>query len=248
MRDATTRSGRVQPGISLCAWRTLERGILGVRAMKIVVLGGAGAMGTAVSADLAACADVTELVVADLDGVKAEALAEAAGGRARAAQLDLADRERALELLRGADVLVNCTSFTLFDEVIELAVAGRGRLRGPDLRAERLAAARGRGGRDHGDLRARRLAGPHERARRACGRLARRARGGTRLLGELPRHRAEPGAPRHDPVGALGRLPDQAVLPERPLRQGAGSWRARGSSTSRRRSAASASTTCRTPR
>jgi saccharopine dehydrogenase (NAD+, L-lysine-forming) len=90
--------------------------------MKIVVLGGAGAMGAAVSADLAACADITELVVADLDGAKAEALAEAAGGRARAAQLDLADRERGLELLRGADVLVNCTSFTLFDEVIELAV------------------------------------------------------------------------------------------------------------------------------
>jgi saccharopine dehydrogenase-like NADP-dependent oxidoreductase len=79
-------------------------------------------MGAAVSADLAACADITELVVADLDGVKAEALAEAGGGRVRAAQLDLADRERALELLGGADVLVNCTSFTLFDEVIELAV------------------------------------------------------------------------------------------------------------------------------
>jgi lysine 6-dehydrogenase len=90
--------------------------------MRVVVLGGAGAMGAAVSADLAACADVADLVIADIDVAKAEALAEAVGGPARAAPVDLADRERGLALLEGADVLVNCTSFTLFDRVIELAV------------------------------------------------------------------------------------------------------------------------------
>jgi saccharopine dehydrogenase-like NADP-dependent oxidoreductase len=96
--------------------------MLGVRVMRVVVLGGAGAMGTAVSADLAACADVSDLVIADIDVAKAEALAEAVGGPVRAAAVDLADRERGLALLEGADVLVNCTSFTLFDRVIELAV------------------------------------------------------------------------------------------------------------------------------
>jgi saccharopine dehydrogenase (NAD+, L-lysine-forming) len=91
--------------------------------MKVVVLGGAGAMGTAVSADLAACPEIAEVTVADLDEAKAAAVAEAAGGTARGTGVDLSDRERALGLLRDANLLVNCTSFTLFDEVIELAVA-----------------------------------------------------------------------------------------------------------------------------
>jgi saccharopine dehydrogenase (NAD+, L-lysine-forming) len=92
--------------------------------MRIIVLGGAGAMGSAVSADLAACPEVSELVVADVDSSGAEALvAGFAGSRARAARLDVTDRSAALSLLEGADLLVNCTSFTLFDAVIELAVA-----------------------------------------------------------------------------------------------------------------------------
>jgi saccharopine dehydrogenase-like NADP-dependent oxidoreductase len=91
--------------------------------MRIVVLGGAGEMGGAVSADLAACREVSELVVADIDAVKAERLVAGFGtSRARAVGLDVADRGAALELLEAADVLVNCTSFTMFDSVIELAV------------------------------------------------------------------------------------------------------------------------------
>jgi saccharopine dehydrogenase (NAD+, L-lysine-forming) len=81
-------------------------------------------MGSAVSADLATCPEVTELVVADVDSRRAEALvAGFEGSRARAVELDLADRSAALAVLEGADVLMNCTSFTLFDAVIELAVA-----------------------------------------------------------------------------------------------------------------------------
>ena len=92
--------------------------------MRIVVLGGAGEMGGAVSADLAACPEVTELVVADVDSGKAESLvAGLEKATARAVGLDAADRGAALDVLEGADVLVNCTSFTLFDSVIELAVA-----------------------------------------------------------------------------------------------------------------------------
>jgi saccharopine dehydrogenase (NAD+, L-lysine-forming) len=94
--------------------------------MRIVVLGGAGAMGSAVSVDLAACSEVSELVIADVDAGRAEALAAGCeGSRARAVGLDIADRSAALALLDSADVLVNCTSFVLFDAVIELAVAAR---------------------------------------------------------------------------------------------------------------------------
>jgi len=81
-------------------------------------------MGGAVSADLAACREVSELVVADVDAVKAERLVAGFDtSRARAIGLDVADKGAALELLEGADVLVNCTSFTMFDSVIDLAVA-----------------------------------------------------------------------------------------------------------------------------
>jgi len=91
--------------------------------VRIVVLGGAGEVGAAVSADLAAFADVDELVVADADATRAEALAaQLPGGRVSAFGLDVRDPVRALELLDGADLLVNCTSFTLFDSVIDLAV------------------------------------------------------------------------------------------------------------------------------
>lgn len=93
--------------------------------MRIVVLGGAGEVGAALSADLAACGEVDELVVADRDRERAEAVAAAAGRPAAAVGLDLADTSRALALLDGADVLVNCTSFTLFDSVIALATKAR---------------------------------------------------------------------------------------------------------------------------
>jgi saccharopine dehydrogenase (NAD+, L-lysine-forming) len=93
--------------------------------MRIVVLGGAGEVGAPLSADLAACGEVDELVVADVDRDRAEAVAAAAGRPAAAVGLDLSDTSRALALLDGADVLVNCTSFTLFDAAIELAIKAR---------------------------------------------------------------------------------------------------------------------------
>ena len=79
-------------------------------------------MGAAISRDLAACADVGELVVADLDGARARALADELGGDASPATVDLRDGASALRLLAGADLLVNCTSFAWFDEVIALAI------------------------------------------------------------------------------------------------------------------------------
>ena len=83
-------------------------------------------MGSALTSDLAACDEVDELVIADAAGDRARALAASLGsGKTRAVSVDLHDRDRALELLQGTDVLMNCTSFTLFDAVIELAVAGR---------------------------------------------------------------------------------------------------------------------------
>lgn len=91
--------------------------------MRIVVLGGAGEVGAPLTRELAAGADVDELLVADLDGARASALAESLGGPVRATALDVRDRDAAIDALAGADALMNCTSFTLFDAVIDVAAA-----------------------------------------------------------------------------------------------------------------------------
>ena len=89
--------------------------------MRIIVLGGAGEVGAAVAADLAACSEVDELVVADVDA-RAESVAAALGAKTSAVALDLCAGGEARRAVAGADVLMNCTSFELFDAAIELAI------------------------------------------------------------------------------------------------------------------------------
>lgn len=90
--------------------------------MRIVVLGGAGEVGTAVSRDLAGCPEVDELVIADVDAERASGLVAELGGRVVSVELDLRERDAVLAILHGANVLMNCTSFAWFDDVIALAI------------------------------------------------------------------------------------------------------------------------------
>lgn len=90
--------------------------------MKVIVLGAAGEVGKALTADLASCPEMDEVVAADVARGEVEALASASE-KVSAVALDLRDRERALGVLDGCAVLVNCTSFAFFDDVIDLAVA-----------------------------------------------------------------------------------------------------------------------------
>jgi len=92
--------------------------------MKVGVLGAAGEVGTTLTADLAACPEIDHVVAADLARDEVEALA-AGREQVSAVPLDVRDRERALRVLDGCDVLVNCTSFSLFDDVIDLAITAR---------------------------------------------------------------------------------------------------------------------------
>ena len=89
--------------------------------MKVVVIGAAGEVGKALTADLVCCPEIDHIVAADVAPGTLRALAEGTD-RVSAARLDLHDREQALRILDGCDLLVNCTSFALFDEVIDLAV------------------------------------------------------------------------------------------------------------------------------
>jgi lysine 6-dehydrogenase len=93
-------------------------------AMRVVVLGGAGEVGAEVTRDLAAVDEIDSLVIADVDAMRAAELAGELERRDVAAlEVDVRDRDGALAALTGADLLMNCTSFALFDDVFALALA-----------------------------------------------------------------------------------------------------------------------------
>jgi lysine 6-dehydrogenase len=91
--------------------------------MRVVVLGGAGEVGAEVARDLAAVEEIDSLVIADIDGRRAAQIAGEIGSPGiDTVRLDVRDRAVALAALAGADVLMNCTSFALFDDVLALAL------------------------------------------------------------------------------------------------------------------------------
>jgi lysine 6-dehydrogenase len=80
--------------------------------MRIIVLGGCGAMGSEATRDLAQTSDFEEIVIADADLPRAQALAEELGdGRVRAMQADARDESALTESMRGFDVIANCTTY-----------------------------------------------------------------------------------------------------------------------------------------
>ncbi|MFL6336355.1 MAG: saccharopine dehydrogenase C-terminal domain-containing protein [Pyrinomonadaceae bacterium] len=80
--------------------------------MKVLVLG-AGRMGLGAAYDLAHNSEGVELVtVADVDEGRARAVAETLrDGRVRPAQVDVEDRGRVVELMRGHDAALSCVTY-----------------------------------------------------------------------------------------------------------------------------------------
>ena len=73
--------------------------------MKIIILGGCGAMGSEATRDLARTSDFEEIVIADADLSRAQALASELGaGRVRAIKVDANDETALTECLRGSGV------------------------------------------------------------------------------------------------------------------------------------------------
>src|SRR6266403_627057 len=80
--------------------------------MKIIVLGGCGAMGSEATRDLSRTSDFEEIVIADADVARAQGLAvELGGGRVRGIQIDANNEAALTECLRGFDVVANCTTY-----------------------------------------------------------------------------------------------------------------------------------------
>ena len=72
--------------------------------MKVVILGGCGDMAKVAVNLLLAEADVTELIIADLNVKKAEEIAAASGKKAKAIKVDAASHESVVAAVKGCDV------------------------------------------------------------------------------------------------------------------------------------------------
>jgi lysine 6-dehydrogenase len=93
--------------------------------MKIVVLG-AGLMGRAVVLDLAGAREVRSIIVADFDRGRAHDVAAKFGrGKARGVAADVRDTQHLAKILRGCNVVVNCTQYNWNLGVMRAALAAQ---------------------------------------------------------------------------------------------------------------------------
>ena len=103
--------------------------------MRIIVLGGCGAMGSEATRDLATTSDFEEIVIADADLPRAQALAaELGGGRVRAIHADANDEGALTESLLGFDVVANCTVYHFGLTVTRAAIKAGTSIAGADSR------------------------------------------------------------------------------------------------------------------
>jgi saccharopine dehydrogenase-like NADP-dependent oxidoreductase len=94
--------------------------------MRVIVLGGCGAMGSEVTRDLARTSDFEEITVADADLARAEALVdELGGGRLRAARVDATDEDALARALAGYSVVANCTTYHFGVTATKAAIRAR---------------------------------------------------------------------------------------------------------------------------
>ncbi|MEW6734425.1 MAG: saccharopine dehydrogenase NADP-binding domain-containing protein [Acidobacteriota bacterium] len=94
--------------------------------MRIIVLGGCGAMGSELTRDLAETSDFAEIVIADADLAKAQKLAaELGNGRVQAISVDVSDATTLPAVLRGFDVVANATTYHFGLTVTRAAIEAR---------------------------------------------------------------------------------------------------------------------------
>jgi saccharopine dehydrogenase-like NADP-dependent oxidoreductase len=90
---------------------------------KIVVLGGAGAMGQIIVRDLAESADIDSVVIADFNLASAEKLKNEIGGvKVSAVFADLTKHDQLVTLLTGATLVINSTPYYFNVNVMEAAL------------------------------------------------------------------------------------------------------------------------------
>lgn len=96
--------------------------------MRVLALGGAGAMGVHACRTVAKVHEDAELIVADLDAERAAEVAASLGDRARSIGLDVTDAAALTEAIRRADVVMNTVGpFFRFGVPILRAAIAQGR-------------------------------------------------------------------------------------------------------------------------
>jgi len=94
--------------------------------MKVLVLGGGGAMGRAISKDLSENADVREIVIGDIDLAKAKAVAKEVGSRkVSAKKVDIRNHSELVRALKGVQVVANSSWWELGLGVMKAALETR---------------------------------------------------------------------------------------------------------------------------
>lgn len=90
---------------------------------KVVILGGAGQVGEATLRDLIETSDVSKIVIADINLKAAQKLVDKVKcGYVSAKKNDIFNRQETINLLKGADVVINCTPFMFSFHVTKLAL------------------------------------------------------------------------------------------------------------------------------
>jgi saccharopine dehydrogenase-like NADP-dependent oxidoreductase len=94
--------------------------------LKIAVLGGAGLTGSCAVRALAESAEVSEGLVADLDGEKARLVADSLGrGKFRGAAVDVRNVRATAALIRGHDVVINAVQYYFNLQVMQAALKAK---------------------------------------------------------------------------------------------------------------------------
>ncbi|MBI3926194.1 MAG: saccharopine dehydrogenase NADP-binding domain-containing protein [Armatimonadetes bacterium] len=93
--------------------------------MKIMVLGGCGAMGTEATRDLVASNFFEEVVVGDVLEENAARLCSELGGSARPMKVDVTERAGLADAMKPFDLILNCTSYTFGLDITRAAIQAR---------------------------------------------------------------------------------------------------------------------------
>lgn len=93
---------------------------------KVVILGGAGQVGEAALRDLIETSDVAEIVIADINLKAGQKLLDKVKcGYVSAKKTDVTNSQETVNLLKGTDVVINCTPMFWSVHVIKLALEAK---------------------------------------------------------------------------------------------------------------------------
>jgi saccharopine dehydrogenase (NAD+, L-lysine-forming) len=94
--------------------------------MKVLVLGGGGAMGKAIVKDLSENADVREIVIGDIDLAKAKTVVKEIGsGKVSFKKVDIRSHSELVRAFKGVQVVANSSWWELGSEVMKAALETR---------------------------------------------------------------------------------------------------------------------------